>query len=158
MPLRPSEPGFPGGPWGPTGPVFPWGPSKPGSPFYNKTATGCTQISCFLLIYWLFLQDRHTMGTGNLHLLDLLPWLPFLLVFPRVLQVQGGPIWGKRRWQRLILWNILDRAFWHIEIDNTFKWQEQGRRRQHLLSFLVVLRDQTLRWVQGNPSLNFSEI
>lgn len=27
-----------------------------------------------------------------------------------------------------------------------------------LLSFLVVQRDQTLQWVQGNPSLNLNEI
>lgn len=71
---------------------------------------------------------------------------------------RGALFEEKKRWQRLILWNILYRAFWHIEIGNTFKWQEQGRRRQHLLSFLVVLRDQTLQWVQGNPSVNFSEI
>lgn len=51
----------------------------------------CAANSCVILSR---LSD--TEGKGNLHLLDLVPWLPFLLVFPQVLQVQGDPVQNRK--------------------------------------------------------------
>lgn len=51
--------------------------------------------AAYLFVILARLSD--TKGTGNLHLLDLVPSPPFLLVFPQVLQVQGDPVQNRKR-------------------------------------------------------------